>query len=145
MPKIKKINFFLILGLLGFSIAFHLYYFCTKPQISWSEFYFLLSPNQKRALYIRSTCPSDIKPYTEIFIFDTKIYPELKKPDASMKRRQINNPSAAFLLPLRLSARSLSINWSLDDKSVLLKQTNISNLPEIIYRLNLENYSLMRL
>ena len=79
--------------------------------------------------------------YCKIFIFDTKVYPNLKEEGGFPSKLQKNNPKASFYIPLKFYARITSFKWNEKNNTVSINQPAVNDEKALNYEIDLNNFS----
>jgi len=114
-----------------------------RERFEWLAGHWTISPNGSWMVYMESEHPQD-GPYSKIYVFDTKNYPNLKNMDNSPSRYQKNNPTAFYCLPLGYFAREMKYEWTADGNSVIMKQGSSHSDSSLSYKLNLNTFELKK-
>jgi hypothetical protein len=106
--------------------------------VQWAEGDYSRSPDQRWALYL-ITGSADNQTYSNIFVFDTIIYPELKNKESKPTKFHMNNPKAQFFVPVRFSARESETTWDVQNNCATIKYGALK------YRIDLKTFSFLRI
>lgn len=127
---------------LGILVVHETFVSTNRERIKWVESSFSISPSKKWAVCFRTTSNSDpAKSFSQILLFDAPSFPDIVSRNYPT-RRQLNNPTASFLVPLQLYARVAAVEFTSDGKRVMIKQGPVNHQVPITYELDLDNFSL---
>ena len=79
--------------------------------------------------------------YCKIFLFDTKVYPNLKEEGTFPSKLQKNNPKASFYIPLKFYARITNFKWNEKNNTVSIHQPAVNDVKALNYEIDLNNFS----
>ena len=108
----------------------------TSCNSDWDQGQSSLSPNKKWFVELQTKSISPTNGCTRVFIYDTDVYPALKsKPDPS------GTPTASFIVPVDISARSAELKWNTAGTFLRIEQPEVSTKPPIYYAVDLTTFS----
>jgi len=82
--------------------------------------------------------------YCKIFIFDTKVNPNLKEEGTFPSEFQKNNPKALFYIPVKFYARMTNFKWNEKNNTVSIKQAAVNDIEALNYEIDLKDFSLAK-
>lgn len=138
----KKALLILLLLSLGVLVSQKIAATMNKERTKWVEGNFSVSPDKKWGVYLQSSSDSDpAKSFCRISLFASRNYPDIVARNAP-SRFQENNPTASFLVPIRLYARMAAVEFDSESDRVLIKQGPVNGMAQVAYEVDLGNYSL---
>jgi len=135
----KKIVISLTIFLVAL-ITYSIIHYTNRENFTVDESHVSKSLDGSLVLYMESANVDD-NAYCKIFLFDTKVYPNLKEEGTFPSKLQKNNPKALFYIPLKFYARITTFKWHEKNNTVSINQPAVNDVKALNYEIDLNNFS----
>jgi hypothetical protein len=135
----KKIVILLAV-LFGFLATYSIVNYVNREQFQEDESHISKSPDGDLVIYMESAKMHD-NAYCKIFLFDTKVYPNLKEEGTFPSKLQKNNPKALFYIPVKFYARITNFKWDKKNNKVSINQAAVNDESALNYEIDLKSFS----
>ncbi|QXP59977.1 hypothetical protein [Olleya sp. HaHaR_3_96] len=135
----KKIVISLTIFLVAL-ITYSIIHYTNRENFTVYESHISQSLDGRLVLFMESGKMDD-DAYCKIFLFETKVYPNLKEQGTFPSKLQKNNPKALFYIPLKFYARITTFKWHERSNTVSINQAAVNDEKALNYEINLSNFN----
>lgn len=123
-----------------FLATYSIFNYTNRAEFQEDESHISQSSDGRLAIYMESGRMHDAA-YCKIFLFDTKVYSNLKEEGTFPSKLQKNNPKALFFIPIKFYARITDFEWNDKNNKVSIKQAAVNDEKALNYEIDLNSFS----